>query len=104
MLFMAVHLVVQLELNHKHKEASEQSFMSGNIQANSIRQRQCSNLHSQMSNDGSLVPLQCLQCNHSNLSLRLAHEHLTGGGQHLLVLALDLHLETDRKRKCEESE
>ena len=57
-----------------------------------------------MGNYGSLVPLQCLQRNHGNLSLRLAHEHLTGGGQHLLVLALDLHLETDRKRKCEESE
>lgn len=48
-----------------------------------------------MGNDGSLVSLQCLQCNLSNLTLRLAHKHLTGGGQHLLVLTLDLNLEQE---------
>lgn len=46
-----------------------------------------------MGNDGSLVSLQCLQSNLSNLTLRLAHKHLTGGGQHLLVLTLDLNLQ-----------
>lgn len=46
-----------------------------------------------MGNDGSLVSLQCLQSNLSNLTLRLAHKHLTGGGQHLFVLALDLNLQ-----------
>lgn len=56
-----------------------------------------------MGNDGSLVTLQCFQCDLGNLTLRLAHKHLAGGGQHLLVLALDLHLEKDRKRKCEQA-
>lgn len=49
-----------------------------------------------MGNDGSLVSLQGLQCNLSNLTLRLAHKHLTGSGQHLLVLALDFNLQTTR--------
>lgn len=53
-----------------------------------------------MGNDGSLVSLQCLQCNLGNLRLRLTHKHLAGGGQHLLILALDFHLERDRERKC----
>lgn len=60
---------------------------------------QHTNLHSQMGNDGSLVSLQRLECNVGNLSLRLAHKHLAGSGQHLLVLTLDLHLQKDR-RKC----
>lgn len=46
-----------------------------------------------MGNDGSLVSFQCLQSNLSNLTLRLAHKHLTGSGQHLLVLTLDLNLQ-----------
>lgn len=52
-----------------------------------------------MGNDGSLVSLECLQCNMSNLTLRLAHEHLTGSSQHLLVLALDFNLQTTRDEK-----
>lgn len=47
-----------------------------------------------MGNDCSLVSLQGLQCNLGNLTLRLAHKHLTGSGQHLLVLALDFNLQT----------
>ena len=50
-----------------------------------------------MGDDGPLMSLQCLQSNLSNLTLRLAHKHLTGGGQHFLVLALDLHLEFKKK-------
>lgn len=50
------------------------------------------NLHGQMSDDGSLMTLQRLQRNLGNLTLGFAHEHLTGSGQHLLVLALDFHL------------
>lgn len=49
-------------------------------------------LNSQMGDDGPLVPLQCFQGDVGDLSLRLPHEHLTGRGQHLLVLTLDLHL------------
>lgn len=52
-----------------------------------------------MGNDGSLVSLQCLQCNMRNLTLRLAHKHLTGGGQHLLVLTLDLNLQQEDEMK-----
>lgn len=51
------------------------------------------NLHSQMGNNSSLVSLQGLQGNLSNLALRLAHEHLTRCSQHLFILALDLYLE-----------
>lgn len=52
-----------------------------------------------MGNNGSLVSLQSLQCNLSNLGLRLAHEHLAGGGQHLLILTLNLHLDSDGRKK-----
>lgn len=52
-----------------------------------------------MGNDGSLVSLQCLKCNLGNLTLRLAHKHLAGGSQHLLVLTLDLHLQKDIRSK-----
>lgn len=58
------------------------------------------NLHSQMGNNGSLVSLQSLQGNLSNLALRLAHEHLTGCSQHLLILTLDLNLGMETRRKC----
>lgn len=50
-------------------------------------------LHSQVSDDGTLVPLQSLQGNVGNLPLGLPQEHLTGCSQHLLILALDLHLQ-----------
>lgn len=46
-----------------------------------------------MGNNGSLVSLESLQGNMSDLTLGLAHEHLTRCGQHLLILALDLYLE-----------
>ena len=49
-----------------------------------------------MGDDGSLVPLQRLQGDVGDLTLRLAHEHLAGRGQHLLVLTLDLHLTVER--------
>lgn len=52
-----------------------------------------------MGNNGSLVSLQSLQGNLSNLALRLAHEHLTRCSQHLLILALDLYLEMEMRRK-----
>lgn len=57
------------------------------------------NLHSQMGDDGSLMSLQGLQSNLSNLRLTLAHKHLTGSGQHLLVLALDLNLQQQEEMK-----
>lgn len=49
-------------------------------------------LHSQMGDDGSLVPLQRLQGDVSDLRLRLPHEHLAGCSQHLFILTLNLHL------------
>lgn len=55
-----------------------------------------------MGNDGSLVSLQCLQSNMRNLTLRLAHKHLTGGGQHLLVLTLDLNLQQQDETMMEQ--
>lgn len=57
------------------------------------------NLHSQMGNNGSLVSLQSLQGNLSNLTLIFAHEHLTGCSQHLLILTLDLNLEMETRRR-----
>lgn len=45
-----------------------------------------------MGDDGALVPLQSLQSDLGDLRLRLAQKHLARCGQHVLVLALDLHL------------
>lgn len=50
-----------------------------------------------MSNDGSLMALQRLERNLSNLCLGFTHEHLTGVSQHLLVLTLNFHLEKQQK-------
>lgn len=49
-------------------------------------------LHGHVGHDSPLVALQCLQRDVGDLCLRLPQEHLAGGGQHLLVLALDLYL------------
>lgn len=62
--------------------------------------RSASHLNSQVGDDGPLVALQCLQGDLSDLRFRLPHEHLAGGGQHLLVLTLDLHLRVRRQLVC----
>ena len=49
-------------------------------------------LYSHIAHDSSLVTLQCLSGDGLDLSLSLAEELLTRRLQHLLILALDLHL------------